>query len=349
MNPLSVRENVPLAPLTTLRVGGPARYFVEVKEPATVAAALELSARLDLPVFLLGGGSNVLIADDGFRGLVIYLDIRGVRIEREGDAAIVRAGAGENWDQLVEQCVSLQLGGIECLSGIPGSVGGTPVQNVGAYGEEVSETITEVEAFDRKRLQVVRLGNSECGFSYRTSIFNSTECDRFIVLSVTYRLAPNGYPTIVYEDLLEAFPPSKGPPSLFEVRNRVIDIRRRKGMVLDPGDVNSRSVGSFFKNPLVKMGQLEELRSRFPEIPAIPMSDGNFKIPGAWLIEQAGFKRGESRGGAGLSSKHSLAIVNRGGATAVEILSFASEIRARVRERFGIELIVEPVLVGFSG
>lgn len=348
MTPLAVRENLPLAPLTTIGVGGTARYFVEATEPAAIAAALNFSSRLNLPVFVLGGGSNVLIADDGFPGLVIYVDIRGISIERDSDAAIVKAGAGENWDQLVEQCVSLQLGGIECLSGIPGSVGGTPVQNVGAYGQEVSETIIAVDAFDRKRLQVVRLSNSECGFSYRTSIFNSTERDRFIVLGVTYRLAPDGYPAIVYDDLLSAFPPSLGRPSLLEVRNRVIEIRKRKGMVIDPGDVDSRSVGSFFKNPLVRRGQLDELRSRFPEIPAIPMSEEKFKIPGAWLIERAGFKRGEIRGRAALSSKHSLAIVNRGGATAVEILGLASEIRTRVSECFGIELVVEPVLVGLS-
>ena len=348
MTPPWVRENVPLAPLTTIGVGGTARYFVEAGEPGAVAAALDFSARLNVPVFVLGGGSNVLIADKGFPGLVIYVDIRGINIERDNDAAIVKAGAGENWDQLVEQCVSLQLGGIECLSGIPGSVGGTPVQNVGAYGQEVSETIIAVEAFDRKGLQVVRLSNSECGFRYRTSIFNSTEVDRFIVLSVTYCLAPDGHPSIVYEDLLAALPPSQDRPSLLEVRNRVIEIRRRKGMVLDPGDVDSRSVGSFFKNPIVRRWQLHELRSRFPEIPALPMSGEDFKVPGAWLIERAGFKRGEVRGRAALSSKHSLAIVNRGGATAVEILGLASEIRARVRECFGIELVVEPMLVGFS-
>jgi UDP-N-acetylmuramate dehydrogenase len=338
----AIREKVPLAPFTTLQVGGCARYFASAINENELFAALEFAGTRALPVFILGGGSNVLIADEGFPGLVLQVALKG--IEWLGDG-IVTARAGEDWDEFVRQCVERELAGIECLSGIPGMVGGTPVQNVGAYGQEVSETITSVRCYDRSAQLIVELGNSDCRFAYRSSIFNTTERDRYIVLAATFVLKPQGQAAIRYTDLEKFFGGATTKPAVREVREAVRSIRASKAMLLIPGDPDCHSAGSFFKNPIVTTELLERLTEAVPHYPS---ADGRVKVPAAWLIEHAGFEKGYLRGRAGISSRHSLAIVNRGGATAREVLDLANEIQDRVEMKFGVRLQLEPVLVGFD-
>jgi UDP-N-acetylmuramate dehydrogenase len=333
-----ISENLPLAPLTTLGAGGPARYFLEAASEEQVRQGVDWAASRQLPLFVLGGGSNVLIADAGWPGLVLRIALRGVTQSGE----VFEAAAGEDWDALVARAVAGGYAGIECLSGIPGSVGGTPVQNVGAYGQEVSETITEVRALDRTSGGVVTLGNAGCGFRYRQSIFNSGERGRYIVLRVTYCLRPGGEPRIEYADLKAHFAGRR--PILAETREAVRAIRHRKAMLIVEGDEDCRSAGSFFKNPVVPESAICNLQSAMPHWTAGP---GQVKLAAAWLVENAGFPKGWRRGAVGISSKHSLALVNRGGATAAEILALAREIQERVAEQFGVRLEMEPVLVGF--
>ncbi len=353
---LAILENIALAPLTTLGIGGPARFFVEARSEAEVVAALAWAGERNLPTFILGGGSNILVADEGFPGLVLRVAIKGTQSRREGESVIITAGAGEEWDAFVSSCVERKLAGIECLSGIPGWVGGTPVQNVGAYGQEVSETILTVRVYDRQEKKVAELSKAECGFSYRSSIFNTSARDRYVVLAVTYALATHGRPTIRYAELQDYFAAWPHPPSLAEVRKAVLSIRARKAMLLTPGDPDSQSVGSFFKNPVLTAEALAGIEASArargvlkdqERVPRYETSEGKVKVPAAWLIERSGFAKGYQRGRAGLSTKHALAIINRGGATAREVIDFQNEIQQRVEEQFGIRLIPEPVFVGF--
>lgn len=341
---LDLRERVSLAPFTTLGIGGPARYFVRAETETAVLRALEFADHKSLDLFVLGGGSNVLVADAGFDGLVLQVALSGVEIERAGKTVIVRARAGDDWDELVSHCTKLGLAGLECLSGIPGLVGGTPVQNVGAYGQEVSETVREVRCLDVRARRVVRLTNDECGFRYRTSIFNSSERDRYIVLDVTFELEPAAPAKVAYKDLVEHFDGHR--PSIAEVRDAVLAIRRSKSMVIESGDPNSKSAGSFFKNPVVSGEILSELRNRHGPVPNFEF-EGQLKVPAAWLIEKAGFHKGHIHGNVGISTNHTLALINRGGGTASEIIELKDEIAAAVRGAFGIELFPEPVFVGF--
>lgn len=343
--PISIQENFPLAPLTTLGIGGAARFFVEAESESELIAAIEFAETRGLPVFILGGGSNVLISDEGFPGLVIHVAIKGIEWSET-----VTAGAGEDWDSFVRQCVERNLAGVECLSGIPGFVGGTPVQNVGAYGQEVSETISQVRAFDRRSNQIVELSNAECGFSYRSSIFNSTERNRYVVLAVSFALKAGGEPALRYPDVKNFFADGSNQPTLAEVRQAVIEIRSRKSMVIVPNDPNCRSAGSFFKNPILSAEAFAKLEAAIGERPpSFPAANSNVKVPAAWLIERAGFQRGYAKGRAGISSKHTLALINRGDATAQDILDLVVEIQARVQAEFGVALLPEPVFVGFDG
>ena len=332
----NLERDVPLAQFTTLGVGGPAKYFVRASTVDELRAALDWS---QVPVFILGGGSNLLIADEGFDGLVIAIDLRGITIESEDDYAMVKVAAGEPWDTFVRFAVQNGWAGIECLSGIPGLTGATPIQNVGAYGQEVSETIARVEVLDRREGIVKWLTNWDCRFGYRSSLFKNVERDRYVVLSVTFRLKRNGSAAIRYPELLKEV---GSKTDVASVRDAVIAIRRRKGMVLDPNDPDTRSDGSFFMNPIVDAEYAESL----PEMPKFP-GDGGVKLSAAWLIEHAGFEKGFTHGRAGISTKHTLAIVNRGGATAKEVLELVRMIQEKVRERFGIELQPEPNFVGF--
>ena len=343
---MKIEENVPLAPLTTLGIGGAARFFVRAETADDVVEALNHARENDLNVFVLGGGSNLLVSDDGFNGLVLQIALQGydnLKLETRNSKPIT-AGAGEEWDRFVAHCVENNLAGVECLSGIPGFVGGTPVQNVGAYGQEVSETIVSVRCIDRLINEVVELSNADCGFSYRTSIFNSTERDRYIVLSVSYQLKLGGEPKITYKDLINVFDGKK--PSLGEVRDAVLKIRREKSMVIDDADPNSRSAGSFFKNPVVEISKLEEIKQTHEDVPHFAFGD-KVKIPAAWLIESAGFHKGYALAGAGISTNHTLALTNRGNATAAEIIALKDKIQSAVAAKFDITLVPEPVFVGF--
>lgn len=345
---LDIQTNIPLAPLTTLGIGGPARYFVRAESEEALVAALHYAEQQGLPVFILGGGSNVLVADAGFNGLVIQIAITDPEFRvQSSEAGIsqITVGAGEDWDGFVAWCVDQKLAGVECLSGIPGTVGGTPVQNVGAYGQEVSETIVSVRCLDRRTGQFVELSNADCGFTYRKSIFNSSHRERYVVTAVTFELRRGGGPKIVYKDLLEHF--AGRTPTLAEAREAVLTTRRAKSMVIDADDPNSRSAGSFFKNPVVSGDQFHDLRLEYADIPSFPADAGNVKVPAAWLIENAGFRKGFALGNAGISANHSLALINRGGATAAELITLKERIQAGVGERFGIDLMPEPLLIGF--
>ncbi|MDQ4121235.1 MAG: UDP-N-acetylmuramate dehydrogenase [Acidobacteriota bacterium] len=349
-------ENYALAPLTTLKVGGAARFFVSAENENEIAEAVDFARKRDLPLFVLGGGSNILISDDGFDGLVLKIANRGIEVFREENKASIIAQAGEDWDEFVRFCVEENLAGVECLSGIPGSVGATPVQNVGAYGQEVSDTIESVRVLERETGKFFDLTNADCRFAYRSSIFNGAERDRFIVLAVNFVLQPKGEPTIRYKDLQQFFK-DREKPNLKETREAVLQIRRAKSMVIAADDPNSNSVGSFFKNPIVENGEFAQIaetarRLHFIEEgalpPHFPAGENSVKIPGAWLIEKAGFQKGYTKNGrAGISSNHTLAIVNHGSASAADILDLANEIQARVKEIFRVELKPEPVFVGF--
>ncbi len=347
---LSIQKNVPLAELTTLKIGGQARFFVSAKSESEVVEALDFAERNKLETFILGGGSNVLIADEGFDGLVLQVALKDISTAQKKDGVVnVTTGAGEDWNAFCEFCVEKNLQGIECLSGIPGYTGGTPVQNVGAYGQEVSETIAAVRCYDRKNKNFVELNNAECNFAYRTSIFNTTEKNRYVVLAVTFALKFGGEPKIIYRDLRNYFGDAK--PNLQETRRAVLKIRHEKSMVIEAQDPNAKSAGSFFKNPIVakeKFAEIEKLAVKFglQSVPFFDFDEKNVKIPAAWLIENSGFGKGYEFGRVGLSTKHTLAIVNRGGATAADVLALKDLIQATVKEKFGVQLIPEPIFVG---
>jgi len=348
---LNIRENVGLANLTTLRVGGPARYFADCTSDSDVQKAVAHAAHHNLPLFVLGGGSNLLIADSGWPGLVLKISIKGIEETARG---FFRVGAGEDWDPFVAHAVKENYGGIECLSGIPGSVGGTPVQNVGAYGQEVSETLEYVRVLEIASGKIFELNNAECGFSYRNSIFNSTHRGRYIVLWVAYQLERDAEPRIEYPDLKKYFFGSSTPPTLQDVRTAVRNIRQSKAMLIVEGDEDCRSAGSFFKNPQVTPADADRVevlaREKVPDrvLPRYPGQNGLVKLPAAWLVEQAGFHKGYARGAAGISRKHTLALMNRGGATAKDIIALKDEVQQRVLEVWGIKLEPEPVFIGFD-
>jgi UDP-N-acetylmuramate dehydrogenase len=311
----------------------------------------------DLALFVLGGGSNLVVADAGWPGLVLKIAIGGIsnlNPDDKGNAVLFNVGAGVNWDDFVAQAVAQNCAGIECLSGIPGSVGGTPVQNVGAYGQEVSDTIESVRAFDTKADRVVVLPKPACGFRYRSSIFNTTERGRYIILRVNYRLKRGGAPTLKYADLQKHFADrvaEKQMPTLADTREAVRAIRRSKGMLIVPGDDDCRSAGSFFKNPVLTENQFKELAERALaqglEIPSYPALDSQHKVSAAWLVEHSGFAKGYAAGAAGISRKHALALINHGEAHASDIVALKDEIQKAVQRAWGILLEPEPVFVGF--
>lgn len=348
---LEIQENVPLASLTTLKVGGSARFFARAENEEQVAEAVRFSQSRRLPLFVLGGGSNVVISDAGWNGLVLNIGIGGLDQRPNGPKIYFAVGAGFQWDEFVAESVNQDCAGIECLSGIPGSIGGTPVQNVGAYGQEVSDSIVSAVVFDLAENRVLDLSAEDCGFAYRSSIFNSSARGRYIILRVTYALQAGGKPVLRYADLQKYFAGSDGPPSLQQVRQAVRSIRAAKGMLIVPGDRDSCSAGSFFKNPVVSMEARAELLRRAAarnlEVPSYPALEQQHKIPAAWLVEHSGFSKGYVRGNVGISSKHALAIVNSGGASAKEIVALKNEIQTGVEREWGIQLEPEPVMVGF--
>jgi UDP-N-acetylmuramate dehydrogenase len=344
---MEFQQHVSLAPFTTFAIGGPATWFAEAATEADIEAAVDFADARKLRLFVLGGGSNLLVSDAGFDGLVLHIALRGVDL----NGAALSAAAGENWDALVARSIDAGLAGIECLSGIPGTVGGTPVQNVGAYGQEVSRTIRCVRAFDRSTRAWVDLSNAECGFSYRRSRFNQgPDRDRFIVSRVMYELEQNVPAAVTYADLKHYFKNHRiADPCLQQVRDAVLGIRLGKGMVITPDNPERRSAGSFFKNPVVPATQLSRIAAaaKVPEVdvPRYPTATGEAKLPAAWLLERAGFTKGYRLGAAAVSTRHTLALTNHGGATAADITALRDAIQARVRELFGISLEPEPVWV----
>jgi UDP-N-acetylmuramate dehydrogenase len=337
---MQLRENVPLAPYTTFGIGGPARWFAEADSEAAILEALRFAREHSLPLFVLGGGSNLLVSGHGFPGLVLHIALKGI----EHDGSLFRAAAGETWDSFVSFTVSQNCAGIECLSGIPGTVGGTPVQNVGAYGQEVAETIVNVRALDTTTLAFVDLPPAACGFAYRSSIFNSSQRGRYIVSRVDFRLRPDGSAHLLYIDLRQYFKDAPHPPSLQQVSAAVREIRHAKGMLIVPGEPDCRSAGSFFRNPVVTEAHYARIAAEFPSpVPRYPAGEGMVKLPAAWLLDQAGFHKGYTLGPAGISSRHTLALINRGSASAQDILALRDRIVAAVEEKFHIHLEPEPV------
>lgn len=346
-----IQEHVPLAPLTTLKVGGPARYFAEARTIEEISEAVTFASSQKLPLFVLGGGSNLVISDAGWPGLVLRVAVTGIDERTEDGNILFEAGAGEEWDKFVGKAVARNCAGVECLSGIPGSVGGTPVQNVGAYGQEVSETIESVLVFDLRDNQLREFCNEACGFSYRTSIFNSSERGRYIILRATYALTPGGEAHVHYADLKKYFAGWSMKPTLAETRDAVRRIRAGKGMLITAGDEDCRSAGSFFKNPVLSPEQYRELteraRAKNLQVPSYPALDALHKVSAAWLVEHSGLSKGFGAGQVGISRKHALALVNRGHATAAEVVAFKEQIQQRVEDLWGIRLEAEPVMVGF--
>jgi UDP-N-acetylmuramate dehydrogenase len=398
----NVREPVRLSRFTTLGLGGPARRFVVAGTDEEIIAAVREADQHGEPLLVLGGGSNLVISDNGFPGTVIQVATKGIhRMTGPDEAGLDRASpdeagpgrpepgapvtltvaAGEEWDTVVASCVAADLAGLECLSGIPGLAGATPIQNVGAYGQEVADTITRVRAYDRDRAEVVELAAGDCGFGYRTSAFKRSitppaVTGRFVVLGVTFQLTSDRRSRPVrYAELARALDLDSrhldqtgdqsgsgedGRAPLGDVRSAVLRLRRGKGMVLDPGDPDSRSAGSFFTNPILDAAQFARLRRVVDErsgpdvpIPQFPAGPSQVKVPAAWLIGQAGFQKGyqgagDGRPGSGarISTKHTLALVNPGDASTAEVVGLAREIRDRVRDIFGVALASEPVLVG---
>jgi UDP-N-acetylmuramate dehydrogenase len=359
---LRPQEFVPLAPLTSIGLGGPARFFATAASVEGLRASLTWARDRDAPLFLLGGGSNVVFPDEGFPGLVLKVGLRGRTFQSDGAGHVLAvAAAGEPWDDFVSECVRRGLGGLECLSGIPGLVGATPLQNVGAYGQEVGEAIVGVRALDRGTQEEVEFAGAECGFAYRSSRFRGPDQGRYAITWVVFRLPAAARPTVRYAELQQELERRQlqdlpaGRVGLGAVRDAVLALRRRKAMLVDPADPDARSVGSFFKNPLLSPAEFRQVDARWRrdggtgDIPwfkaAEPGGAPARKVPAAWLIEQAGFRKGYRRGGVGVSAKHALALINAGG-TARELLALAEEIRATVRRRFGIELDLEPVLAG---
>jgi UDP-N-acetylmuramate dehydrogenase len=344
-------ENIALGPKTTLGVGGPSRWYSEIRTEEELRLAVGFAEECRLPLFVLGGGSNLVISDEGWPGLTLRIQFKGASRRREGDKEVFQAGAGEDWDSLVAQAVEANCAGVECLSGIPGSVGGTPVQNVGAYGQDVSETITKVRAFELASGKFVEFTNTDCGFAYRSSRFNTVDKGKFIITSVSFALRPGGSPMIEYADLKKHFAEKQVSPTLRETRVAVRAIRHSKAMLIVEGDEDCRSAGSFFKNPVVDIATYErvvtETAGNGLTPPKYPAGDGRVKIAAAWLVEQSGLHKGFTLGRVAISRRHALAIVNRGGATAAEVIALKDRVQQQVRDTFGIELQPEPVFVGF--
>lgn len=347
---LLFESDVSLADFTTLELGGPARRFVRVESLQSLREALA-SPEAQGPVLFLAGGSNLVIADAGFDGLTIQLGLRGIVEQSPGRISVQ---AGEPWESVVEYAVSRGWAGIECLAGIPGCAGSTPIQNVGAYGQEVAQVISGVEALDLERGESVRLTPSECAFAYRSSRFKR-ERSRWLVTQVDFQLRPGGKPTVAYRELQNAF--EGQDPQLSTVRDMVLALRRRKSMVLDPSDPDARSVGSFFTNPIVDAATAARVVAHAIEagivenasdVPRYPAGEGLTKFPAAWLIERSGISKGMRRGNVAVSSKHTLALVHLGGGSTAELVSLAREIRDRVRDEFDVQLEPEPTLVGVA-
>lgn len=349
---IEIQTNISLKEFTTIHLGGAAAFFCRCRTVGDLKEALSFARSKNLPAHILGGGSNTIFADEGFNGLIVKVELNGISSAVDGDDVLLRAGAGEHWDDFVRNTVANGFAGLECLSGIPGCVGATPIQNVGAYGQEVKDTIETVTVLDVKSLDELEFQNTECGFSYRTSRFKTVDAGRYLVTEVKFRLKKNGRPTIHYPEVkkiidstvdLSSLP--DGRKSLEAVRSIVLALRAKKSMVIDPSDPNTRSVGSFFLNPIVDDIQLAKIYETWKRIgdgtsvPTFPFGQKR-KVPAAWLIEKSGFTKGMRKNGVGISEHHTLALVNINGTTRA-LLALATEIQQRVKEVFHLQLELE--------
>ncbi len=351
---LDILDGVSLAPRTTLELGGPARFYLRATDDGMVRQGLHWARLRGLRVGILGGGSNLVVGDAGFDGLVIEMAQRGIEERIDGDRVLLSAAAGEDWDLFVERAVASDLGGLECLSGIPGRVGATPIQNVGAYGQEVGESLHSVRVIDRESLETRVMTPGECELGYRDSFFKRNP-DRYVVLGVTFALIESAKPAVRYAELARAI---RGTPSLADVRDTILSLRRKKSMVIEPDDPNRRSAGSFFTNPIVFAERADAivddaLKSGLvaapedvPRWPAEPASDGSarVKLAAGWLIERAGIQKGMRAGRVGISSRHALALVHHGDGSTQELLALADRVVRAVHARFGVELVPEPTI-----
>jgi len=347
---MTPQSDVALAPFCTMNVGGPARWFADAHAESDVVAALDWAHRHGIAVHVLGGGSNIVVSDAGYDALVLRVSILGMESADVGGSRVYTVGAGEPWEPFVAHTVGEDCAGLECLSGIPGLVGGTPIQNVGAYGQDVSGTIQRVHAIDRATALPLSFSAAECGFGYRTSRFRQADVGRYVVTRVDFALTPHGPATIVYGDVVTLFESATGMPTLQQVRAATLEIRRRKGMVIEAGSPANRSCGSFFVNPVVSRAQLDQVQAAAgaSTVPHFEVDDRSVKIPGAWLIERAGFPKGLRRGPVGISPLQAQAIVNLGGAQASDVVALACEVKRAVWRRFGVSMVPEPIFVGFA-
>lgn len=347
---MQIAEKVSLRGFTTLQIGGPARYFAPVETLEDLRDGLQFARERGLPTFVLGGGSNLVVPDEGYSGLVLHMTLGSeIAVSRDSDGVRVVVDAGVDWDLLVRTLCEQGISGMECLAGIPGLTGGTPVQNVGAYGQEVGGLIESVAVLDRETLETRQMSRDECEFSYRCSVFNSSARGRYIVTQVTFLLATDARPLLDYADLA---PLRDQAPTPLEVYRFVRSVRDRKGMLIDPDSATDespnpdlRSAGSFFKNPVVAEALFTRIAAGRDRVPHWVVA-GGVKLAAAWLIEQAGFPKGFTLGGAAISSRHTLALINRSGtATCAELLALRDTIIAGVEERFGVRLEQEPVFL----
>jgi UDP-N-acetylmuramate dehydrogenase len=354
---LLIQENIPLAPYTTFRIGGPARFFCDVTSMEELVEAVTFARERSQPIFVLGGGSNLLVTDRGFDGLVLRVKIDGsINIDgyRENmpkkTSVTYDVPGGMDWDAFVLMVAKAGVTGIECLAGIPGFVGGAPIQNIGAYGQEVSTSILFVHVLDLETLKFVTLTAEQCGFAYRRSIFNTTHRSRYIVISVTFRLDLHATPSLRYADLQEYLAGRGSAPKPIDIYHAVREIRHGKGMLIVEGEADCRSAGSFFKNPIVPESLLREVARTLDlsvdKIPHWTAGEDLIKLPAAWLLERAGFPKGFQFGEAGISSRHTLALINRGHATFADIAALRDTIQHEVSRRFNIQLEQEPVQLG---
>jgi UDP-N-acetylmuramate dehydrogenase len=346
---INISENISLSKFTSIKLGGKAKFFCECKTEKDLIECLDYAKTNNLKIQILGGGSNTIFSDEGFDGLVIKIELKDISIHNDfKDNIIIKASAGEEWDNFVKYCIENKFTGVECLSGIPGSVGASPIQNVGAYGQEVKDTIIFVKAIDRETYKPTMFANEDCLFGYRTSRFKTIDKEKYIVTEVLFKLRKDGKPEIKYPEL-EKYLISKNNVnfSLEDVRNAIIELRKKKAMVIDENEPDSVSCGSFFVNPVLPEKDFENMSIKIgmdkSDIPHY-IIEGSVKLSAAWLIEKSGFKKGYTKNGVGISSKHSLALVNKGG-TAKDLLNLAEEVQTKVFDKYGIVLIKEPVIV----
>lgn len=337
---MDIHTNIPLKNYLTMKIGGNARFMTEVRTREEVAEICRNAKSKNIPIFILGGGSNVIAKDTGFAGLVIRMRIPGFEVIADDiNSTTFKIGAGENWDSVVKRTVDMNLSGIEAMSAIPGTAGATPVQNVGAYGQEIADTLQSLEAYDTENNTFVTLQNADCGFTYRDSIFRNDAAGRYVIVSITIRLSKN-MPQPPFYDSLQQCLDEKGinifTPEI--IRNAVIDIRKSKL----PDPTIKPNTGSFFKNAIVDAWQIDELKSKFPDIPLREMSDGRFKVPTGWLIEKTGIK-GQLIHGMRVHDKNALVLINESAASYDDLAAAREEITGHVRDMFRIQIEQEPL------